>query len=127
MTIRAMGAGPGPVKSYKVDMPFPWGKDTEVVVPVQQMVDDTWLSLAPHIDELEARLVTDMENEANQYGPVLVKNLMDTVVLPRVQTDMEEAFAEFEMLKNDAMKTVVLVGATLLLGVGFAAWWVKKG
>ena len=35
-----LGAGPGPVEVYRVDMPFPWGDDTELKLPVYAIVQD---------------------------------------------------------------------------------------
>lgn len=127
MSYRGVGAGPGPTKTYKIDAPFPWGKDTEIVVPVQAMVDDSWAALSPHIDELEAKLIQDGEDEMSVYGPVAVKNIMDTIVLPRMNTELEQAVAEFDVVKEDALKTLVAVGATLVVAIGVAAWWIKKG
>lgn len=127
MSYHGVGAGPGPTKTYKVDMPFPWGKDTEVVVPVQQMVDDTWAALAPHIDELEAKLIQDSEDEMSIYGPVAAKKIIDTVVMPAVNNELEQAVAEFDILKEDAVKALVAVGATIVIAIGVSAWWVKKG
>lgn len=127
MSYHGVGAGPGPTKTYKVDMPFPWGKDTEVVVPVQAMVDDTWAALAPHIDALEAKLIQDAEDEAAIYGPEATRKIMNQVVLPSVDKQMQEAFAELDVMKEDAVKALIYVGATMVLAVGFSAWWVKKG
>jgi hypothetical protein len=122
-----VGAGPGPSKTYKVDAPFPWGKDTEVTVPVQAMVDDTWAALAPHIDELEARLINDMEDEVSLYAPRVVKQLMDEVVRPEIAKQMEVAFAEVGMVKDDVVKKTVGVAVGLAVAIGLAAWYIKKG
>jgi len=37
-----LGAGPGPTVTYQVDLPLPWGADTAVTLPLQQLVDDAW-------------------------------------------------------------------------------------
>ncbi len=122
-----MGAGPGPVKMYKVDMPFPWGKDTEVVVPVDQMVSDTWAALSPKIDQLEAKMIQDMEDEMNLYAPELVKTIMDQSVRPELNRQAEVAMAEFDIMKMDVVKAVAITGVAIVLAMGAGSWWVKKG
>ena len=42
-----LGAGPGPTTTYLVDLPLPWGKDTEVTLPMDQLVADAWASMEP--------------------------------------------------------------------------------
>jgi len=44
---RSMGAGPGPTTTYYVDLPYPWGKNSEVTLPMDQLVADAWTSLEP--------------------------------------------------------------------------------
>jgi hypothetical protein len=44
---RAVGAGPGDTKTYLVDLPLPWGRDTEVTLPMQALVDDAWTAMEP--------------------------------------------------------------------------------
>lgn len=127
MTYHPVGAGPGPVEKYKVDAPWPWGDDTEIALPVAEIINDAWTALRPRLDELENKLVEDMENELSLYGPRLVKNVMDTVVLPRLRNEMEVAFAELDIVKTDVTKTLVAVGASLVIAVGVGAWWLKKG
>jgi len=123
MTYRAVGAGPGPVKTYKVDMPFPWGANTEITVPVQAMVDDTWAALQPKVDAL----ITQAEEEVSSYAPDEVRTVMNSVVIPKIQSQMEEAFAEMDMMKDDALKAVLGVTGILVIAIGLSAWWVKRG
>jgi hypothetical protein len=127
VSYHGVGAGPGPVKTYKVDAPFPWGKDTEVTVPVDQMVSDTWAALAPSLEAFESKLINDMEDEANLYGPRIAKQVMDEVVSPEIAKQMEIAFAQVDMVKADAVKAAVGIVAGLALVIGLSAWWVKKG
>ncbi len=127
MSYRGVGAGPGPVEKYKVDAPFPWGDDTEITLPIQELVNDAWSAVTPRINELEAQLIEDMENEASLYAPRLVKQVMDSVVTPEMNRQMEVAFAELDMMETDALKALIAVGASMVLAVGLAAWWVKKG
>jgi len=127
MSYRGVGAGPGPVEKYKVDAPFPWGDDTEITLPIQELVNDAWSAVTPRINELEAKLIEDMENEASLYAPRIVKQVMDSVVTPEMNRQMEVAFAELDMMETDALKALIAVGASMVLAVGLAAWWVKKG
>jgi hypothetical protein len=122
-----VGAGPGPVEKYKVDAPWPWGDDTEIALPVQEMINDAWAAAVPRINELESKLIDDMENELTLYGPKLAKDVMDNVVMPRMRSELEVAFAEIDMMKDDVSKTLIAVGGMLVLAVGVGAWWLKKG
>jgi hypothetical protein len=44
---RGVGAGPGEVATYQVDLPLPWGANTEVTLPMQALVDDAWTAMEP--------------------------------------------------------------------------------
>jgi hypothetical protein len=46
---RAVGAGPGETVTYRVDLPLPWGRDTEVTLPIQALVDDAWVAMEPNV------------------------------------------------------------------------------
>jgi hypothetical protein len=47
---RSMGAGPGPTVTYLVDLPQPWGRDTQVTIPVDALVDDALVAAKPTMD-----------------------------------------------------------------------------
>lgn len=127
MAYRSVGAGPGPVQKYKVDAPWPWGDNTEIALPVDALVTDAWAAALPKLNALENQLVDDMENEATLFVPKLVKQVMDDTIMPELRSEMEVAFAELDLIKVDALKTLVVVGVTVAAAVGIAAWWVKKG
>jgi len=127
VSYHGVGAGPGPTKTYLVDMPLPWGNNTEITVPVQQVVADTWAQLSPKLDALESKLINDMEDEVNLYGPRIAKQVMDEVVSPEIAKQMEIAFAQVDMVKSDATKAAVGIAVGLALVIGLSAWWVKKG
>lgn len=127
MTYRAVGAGPGPVKTYKVDAPFPWGDNTEIKIPVQAMVDDAWAAAYPHILDLENKLIQDGEDEVNLYAPEAVRKVMKDVVMPSVNTELESVFAQVDVMKEDALKAALAIAGILVVAVGVSAWWVKKG
>jgi hypothetical protein len=50
-----LGAGPGPTTTYYVDLPLPWGKDTEITLPMDQLVADAWASMEPDANAAIAR------------------------------------------------------------------------
>jgi hypothetical protein len=127
MTYRPVGAGPGPVEKYKVDAPWPWGDNTEIALPIQELVSDAWAAAKPRMDELEAKLIDDMENEMSLYGPRLVKDIMDNVVTPEMNKELEVAMAELDVMKTDVTRTLFAVGTSLVIAVGLGAWWLKKG
>ena len=121
-----MGAGPGPTKTYKVDAPFPWGKDTELVIPVQAMIDDAWAAALPHLDTLETKLIGDAEDEVSYYGPVATKKILDTVVTPYIDTELQTMLAQVDLLKNDAIKAGLALTGTVVIAISVAAWWIRK-
>ena len=127
MTYRAVGAGPGPVKTYKVDAPFPWGDNTEIKIPVQAMVDDAWNAAYPHLLDLENKLIQDGEDEVNLYAPKAVKQVLTDVVMPAVNNELEVVFAEVDLVKEDALKAGLAIAGIVVIAVGVAAWWIKKG
>lgn len=44
-----VGAGPGDVVTYRIDLPLPWGRDTEVTLPIQALVDDAYAAMEPNL------------------------------------------------------------------------------
>jgi len=50
-----VGAGPGPTITYLVDLPLPWGRDTEVTLPIDQLVSDSWTAMEPRMDAAIAK------------------------------------------------------------------------
>jgi hypothetical protein len=127
LSYHGVGAGPGPVKTYKVDAPFPWGVNTEIKIPVQQMADDSYAAVLPHILELEGRLIADVEDEMARVVPDMVQRVINENVRPELAKQMEIAFAKVDIAKDDAIKAAVGIAAGLALAIGLSAWWVKKG
>ena len=58
-------------------------------MPVQARVDDAWAAVSPHIDALETILIGDAEDEATYYGPIAAKKVLDTVVTPYLNTELQ--------------------------------------
>jgi hypothetical protein len=127
VSYHGVGAGPGPVKVYKVDAPFPWGDNTEIKIPLQAMTDDAWAAISPKIDALETKLIQDMEAEVAYFAPTMVQKIIETNVRPELQKQMEIAFAKVDIAKDDAIKAAMGIAAGLALAIGLGAWWIKKG
>jgi hypothetical protein len=127
VSYHGVGAGPGPVKTYKVDMPLPWGDNTEITLPVQQMVADTWAQLLPKIIDLEKKLIGDMEDEVKYFAPVIMDEVITKNVRPELEKQMEIAFAQVDVAKTDAIKAAAGIATGLALVIGLSAWWIKKG
>jgi hypothetical protein len=47
---RAVGAGPGETVTYLVDLPLPWGRDTEMTLPIEALVSDAWDVAGPKVN-----------------------------------------------------------------------------
>jgi hypothetical protein len=127
VSYHGVGAGPGPVKTYKVDAPFPWGENTEIKIPVQAMTDDAWAAVYPHILDLETKLIGDMEDEVRYFAPVIINKIIAENVRPELEKQMTVAFAKVDVAKDDAIKAALGVAGMVVLSVGLAAWWVKRG
>lgn len=98
VALGALAAGPGPVITYKVDMPFPWGDDTEVTLPVKAMIDDAANEATQHLPEIEDYLVTRLRAWLPTVGPEAIKS-----VWPSAKADLE---AELPVLIDQAKSQV---------------------
>jgi hypothetical protein len=127
VSYHGVGAGPGPVKTYKVDAPWPWGENTEIKIPVQQMADDSYAAILPHILELEGMLINDVEGEMARVVPDMVQTVIEKNVRPELAKQMEIAFAKVDIAKDDAIKSATWIAAGVALTIGLSAWWIKRG
>ena len=50
-----LGAGPGEIVTYRVDLPLPWGRDTEVTLPMEAIMNDAWTAVEPNVSAAIAR------------------------------------------------------------------------
>jgi hypothetical protein len=57
---RSIGAGPGNTVTYYVDAPYPWGDNTEVTIPVEQLVEDAMAAAQPGINAAMLRGLAGM-------------------------------------------------------------------
>jgi len=100
-----LGAGPGPVETYLVDMPFPWGDNTAVTLPVQEIADDFTSAILP---EASAR--------ANQ----LIERQWRQMIRPDIQDELDR----IDVIKKELI-TAFAVGIGVL-GVGAYFIWRKR-
>jgi hypothetical protein len=47
---QGLGAGPGEVVTYRVDLPYPWGDDSEITLPIEALVNDAWTVTEPRVN-----------------------------------------------------------------------------
>lgn len=45
-----LGAGPGEATTYYLDLPQPWGRNTEVTIPVDALVNDAMAAAQPTLN-----------------------------------------------------------------------------
>lgn len=99
----ALGAGPGPVETYRVDLPLPWGPNTEIRMPVQQMAFDMVNAAWPNI-----------HGRLKALAPELARDAM---------MEVEPVALEHE---RALVRQAWLLGGAVLGGVGLLLWWTKK-
>jgi len=99
----ALGAGPGATKTYQVDLPFPWGDNTSVTLPVQQLSYDF----------------------ADAAWPVLysrVEHALPELYQSRVKPYLSESAKEFQ-----AIGTQLLVGVAFIAGASLLGYaWIRR-
>lgn len=111
-SLGALGAGPGPTRTYRVDLPLPWGKDTPIEVPLEAIVRDALTESKPTVDEwrdlASAKLAAAVKDAVEK--PLVAALDKGTVLVEKVSWGS--------------------VAGALLLGVGIgwlgAAWWKGK-
>jgi hypothetical protein len=116
----ALGAGPGPVNTYRVDMPFPWGDDTEIKLPVQALVADA--ITAARLPELASTLVNQAIKEANLEA---IASGISRRLEARMPDLVERATTEAEPIV-DAWVNRALLKAAGAAGLGLLAYAVYR-
>lgn len=102
MSYHALGAGPGPVKTYYVDLPFPWGDNTEVDLPMSAMAQDAYREVAPYMPALAKSAFSSIEADLDAR-------------IERVQKDLDKA-----------LTGVYVAAGVIVLSMGIFAWSLKK-
>lgn len=119
----ALGAGPGPTKTYLVDLPFPWGDDTKVTVPMDAIVKDAIKSVP--IKELVESAWGDILPLAEQDLPPM----LDTFIGPKwsqAEYIVNRAIADVDEIAARATKHVYIAAALIVAGVAFVSWRMNK-
>lgn len=101
----SLGAGPGPVRTYRVDLPFPWGDDTEITLPIQSITFDAVNAAYPQI---RTRLDHDIPAIAERF----VASLEPT--MKRVEDRLDRT-----------MTQAYVLGAMMLVGFGLL-WYGRQ-
>lgn len=113
MSYHGLGAGPGPVETYRVDLPLPWGDDTEIKLPIHALTQDA-LRAVQQSDTAALIPWDSIDRRIQASLPVWVEQL-------------EEEIDPYVNEVIDRLTTRVVVIATSFVGVSvLAAWWLKK-
>lgn len=113
MSYHGLGAGPGPVETYRVDLPFPWGADTELKLPIAAITQDALRAaeragtagLVPW-DSINRRIEASM--------PVWIDQLQQ-----EIDPYVNEVIGRIT-------RRVTFVATSLVAASVLAAWWLKK-
>lgn len=111
MSYHGLGAGPGPTERYYLDMPFPWGDNTAVVIPVQEMTKDaTREALRVLRDEDLASLVpwNSINTRVQASMPLWIEQA-NTEAKPYIDAYIDSALLKFAGI------TIVLMGGAFLV------------
>ncbi len=123
MSYHGIGAGPGPIKTYKVDLPFPWGADTEVKLPLDAIVKDAAKSIP-----MQA-LIQAAWAEASPLAQQELPLLMNTYLEPKfnqAEYIVNQALKDVDATASRAIKHVYIAAGLIVTGVAVALWWQKK-
>ena len=123
MSYHSLGAGPGPVRTYKVDLPVPWGDDTEIKIPLDAMVKDAAKAIPV------ASLVQSAWGEARPLLQGEAGLLITTYLEPKfaqAEYIVNQALKDVETQTASAVKHVYVAAGIIVVGVGLAFWWSKR-
>lgn len=123
MSYHALGAGPGPIKTYKVDLPFPWGADTEVKVPLDAIVKDAAKSIP--MKALMQAAWAEALPLAQQDLPILMTTYLEPK-FGQAEYIVNQALKDVEATANKAVKHVYIAAGLIVTGVAVALWWNKR-
>lgn len=118
-----LGAGPGPVRTYKVDLPFPWGDDTAIKLPLDAMVKDAVAAIP--MKTLVAAAMAEAVPLVNEQVPQLIATYIDPK-LGQAEYIINQTLKDVETTADKAVKHIYIAAALIVAGVGVAAWWSKR-
>jgi len=112
MSYHGLGAGPGPTQTYRIDMPLPWGDDTEVTVPMYAIVQDL-------VREAERANLADLV----PYDSI---NRRIQASIPVWVDQLEKEIDPYvnEVIDRATSRALILSG--LVLGAAFAGAWLLR-
>lgn len=123
MSYHGLGAGPGPIKTYKVDLPFPWGADTEVKLPLDAIVKDAVQSIP--VQQLVQSAWGAALPLAQEDLPILLKTYLEPK-FGQAEYIVNQALKDVEATADRAVKHVYIAAGLIVTGVAVALWWSKK-
>ena len=123
MSYHSLGAGPGPVKTYKVDLPFPWGDDTEIKIPLDAIVKDAAKSIP--VSALVQSAGGTALPLAQEDLPILMKTYLEPK-FAQAEYIVNQALKDVEQTAASAVKHVYIAAGLIVAGVALALWWSKR-
>jgi hypothetical protein len=111
------------VKTYKVDLPFPWGDDTEIKIPLDAIVKDAAKSIP--VSSLVESAWGVARPLAQEEIPILMKMYFEPQ-FARAEYIVEQALKDVETTAASAVKHVYMAAGIIVIGVGVAFWWSKR-
>lgn len=115
MSYHGLGAGPGPSEAYYLDMPFPWGDDTEVVLPLRAMTTDATREALRVLrgQDLASLVPWDSINTRVQASMPLWIEQANTEAKPYVDAYIDSALVKFAGITTVLMGGAFLVAYTM--------------
>jgi len=113
VTYHPLGAGPGPVEEYSVDMPFPWGDNTKIRVPVYAMVNDSLRAMNQTV--IASKIPWDS-----------ILRRMEVSIPMWVDQAAENMQPHVDAWIDKATNRVALAGGVMVLGMAATAWYVRR-
>lgn len=123
MSYHGIGAGPGPVKTYKVDLPFPWGDDTPISLPLDALVKDAAKSIP--MKALIQAAWSEAMPLAQQELPILLSTYLEPK-FGQAEYIVNQALKDVEDTANKAVRHVYIAAGLIVTGVAVALWWSKR-
>jgi hypothetical protein len=121
--LAALGAGPGPVKKYLVDLPFPWGDDTEVTVPMQQFVTDAVASVP--LEQLAIQFVESgwptLKSKIEADGPEIVSMALEPK-LGEAKYYVNQLMGEADKIARRTVIHAYIAAGLAVVGI----WWAVR-
>lgn len=120
---RSLGAGPGPTKTYLVDLPFPWGDNTKVVVPLQQVINDAIQAIP--VQQLAVQLVDYAWPEAKHLAETDLPQIIDDVTSAKwgeAKYTINQAISDVNDIAKKATVHVYIAAGLTVLGIALILW-----